>query len=156
MSTATGDDAARRVHELVETVVQGLGLQGEVVVDEKGDELHAEVRGDDLGLLIGRHGQTIDAVQHLAYKVAGHGTDRRRVTVDAAGYRDRRRKALERQADDAARRAVDTQQGVALDAMGANDRKLVHEYLKHRGDVETGSEGTEPNRHLVVRPSRFM
>ncbi len=156
MSAGGHEDAGERVRELLEVVVEGLGLRAEVSVHEHGDAIDAEVRGDDLGLLIGRHGQTIDAVQHLAYKVAGHGTERRRVVVDAAGYRDRRREALERQADDAAQRAADTQQEVALDAMGANDRKLVHEYLKSRGDVETGSEGTEPNRHLVVRPNRFM
>ncbi len=72
------------------------------VVDE-GDHIRGILHGDDMGLFIGRHGQTIDAVQHLAFKVAAHGeSDAPRVEVDAAGYRDRRRQVLERQADQAA------------------------------------------------------
>ena len=108
-----------------------------------------------MGLFIGRHGQTIDAVQHLAFKVAAHGqSPAPRVEVDAAGYRDRRRQALERQADQAAADAVRSARPVALDAMSATERKVVHEYLKDRDDVETYSEGTEPDRHLVVAPLR--
>ena len=106
-----------------------------------------------MGLFIGRHGQTIDAVQHLAFKVAAHGqSPAPKVEVDAAGYRDRRRQALERQADQAAADAVRSARPVALDAMSATERKVVHEYLKDRDDVETYSEGTEPDRHLVVAP----
>ena len=75
-----------------------------------------------------------------------------KVEVDAAGYRDRRRQALERQADQAAADAVRSARPVALDAMSATERKVVHEYLKDRSDVETYSEGTEPDRHLVVAP----
>ena len=111
------------------------------------------LHGEDMGLFIGRHGQTIDAVQHLAFKVAAHGeSPAPKVEVDAAGYRDRRRQALERQADQAAADAVRSSRPVALDAMSATERKVVHEYLKDRGDVETYSEGTEPDRHLVVAP----
>ena len=109
--------------------------------------------GDDLGLFIGRHGTTIDAVQHLAYKVAA--VDKHpppRVVVDAAGYRARREQALQRQADQAAESVLAVGRPVALDAMSATERKVVHEYLKDRSGVETYSEGTEPDRHLVVAP----
>src|SRR4029079_9340847 len=75
-----------------------------------------------------------------------------RVVVDAAGYRERREQALQRQADAAAADAVRSTRPVALDAMSATERKVVHEYLKDRDDVETYSEGTEPDRHLVVAP----
>ena len=116
--------------------------------------LRGALEGDDLGLFIGRHGQTIDAVQHLAFKVANRARPRAavRVTVDAAGYRERREQTLHRQADQAATRAVSSGRPVALDAMSATERKVVHEYLKDRDDVETYSEGTEPDRHLVVAP----
>ena len=111
------------------------------------------VEGDDLGAFIGRHGSTIDAVQHLAYKIAGGGrAPGPRVNIDAAGYRERRREVLERQAEEAAERAEETGQPVALDAMSAIERKVVHEHLKERGGVETFSEGQEPDRHLVVAP----
>ncbi len=79
---------------------------------------------------------------------------RRRVVVDAEGYRARRREALEGQATDAADEALRFGRPVALDAMTASERKIVHEYLRDRDDVETYSEGEEPDRHLVSRPPR--
>jgi spoIIIJ-associated protein len=146
-------EAIDQVRTLVERVVDGLGLDATVDVREEGDEVRAVVDGNDLGLFIGRHGVTIDAVQHLAYKAASHATGAPvRVVVDAEGYRDRRRAALERQADQAAVDAERTGRPVALDAMSASERKVVHEHLKDRPGVETWSEGTEPQRHLVVGP----
>ena len=144
---------ADRVRELLERVNEALDLEAEVEVVDEGDHIRGILHGDDMGLFIGRHGQTIDAVQHLAFKVAAHGeSSAPRVEVDAAGYRDRRRQVLERQADQAAADAIRSARPVALDAMSATERKVVHEYLKDRGDVETYSEGTEPDRHLVVAP----
>jgi spoIIIJ-associated protein len=152
----SGEQArTERVRELVATVGQALGLDGDVSVEEHPDGIRAVLEGDDLGLFIGRHGQTIDAVQHLAFKVANRDAERDaavRVTVDAAGYRARREQALHRQAEQAAEQAVTTGRPVALDAMSATERKVVHEFLKDRDGVETYSEGTEPGRHLVVAP----
>jgi spoIIIJ-associated protein len=148
---------ADAVRELVELVVDALGLDADVTVEEREEELVATVEGEDLGLFIGRHGQTIEAVQHLAQRVVfkdGPAEDRRRIVVDAAGYRARRREALERQADDAADEAVRYGRPVALDAMTATERRIVHEHLRERGDVETHSEGQEPDRHLVIEPLR--
>lgn len=144
---------ADQIEELLETVAEALGLDADVEVFEQPGQIRAVLHGDDLGLFIGRHGQTIDAVQHLAYKIAARtSTPPPKVEVDAAGYRERRRQALERQADQAAGDAVRSRRPVALDAMSATERKVVHEYLKDREDVETYSEGTEPDRHLVVAP----
>jgi spoIIIJ-associated protein len=151
----TGPDRtpADRVRELLEHVTDALQLDAEVEVVEDSDRIRGILHGEELGLFIGRHGQTIDAVQHLAFKVAASGqSPAPRVEVDAAGYRERRRIALERQADQAAADAVRSSRPVALDAMSATERKVVHEYLKDRGDVETYSEGTDPDRHLVVAP----
>ena len=146
---------ADRVRELLEHVNVALGLDADVEVIDEGDRIRGVLEGEDMGLFIGRHGQTIDAVQHLAFKVAAHGqSPAPKVEVDAAGYRDRRRQVLERQADQAASDAVRSERPVALDAMSATERKVVHEYLKDRDDVETYSEGTEPDRHLVVAPLR--
>ena len=145
--------AINRVRDLLEQVNTALGLEAEVEVNEEDGQIRGVLHGDDLGLFIGRHGQTIDAVQHLAFKVAAQGrSPAPRVEVDAAGYRDRRRQALERQAEQAAADAVRNGRPTALDSMSANERKVVHEYLKDRDDVETYSEGTEPDRHLVVAP----
>jgi spoIIIJ-associated protein len=146
---------AERVRELLEHVNEALELDAEVEIVEEPDCIRGILSGDDMGLFIGRHGQTIDAVQHLAFKVAAHGqSPAPKVEVDAAGYRERRRLALERQADHAATDALRSSRPVALDPMSATERKVVHEYLKDREDVETYSEGTEPDRRLVVAPLR--
>jgi spoIIIJ-associated protein len=150
-------EAADRVRDLLESVRDAFGLNAEVVVEESGRELRGRLDGEDLGLFIGRRGQTIDAVQHLAFKIATRDVPPSagvRVVVDAAGYRARREQTLHRQADQAAADAVRSGRAVALDAMSATERKVVHEHLKERDDVETYSEGTEPDRHLVVAPVR--
>jgi spoIIIJ-associated protein len=142
------------VRSIVERVARALGFAGSVEIENRDDEVVATLHGDDLGLFIGRHGQTIDAVQHLAYRAGlDAGLEGKRVTVDAEGYRARRREALERQAEQAADEAVRFGRAVSLDAMTATERKLVHEFLRERGDVETHSEGEEPDRHLVVAPA---
>jgi spoIIIJ-associated protein len=148
------ESPAEQVRELVQRIVDGIGLQGDVTVAQADEEITATVGGDGVGLLIGHHGQTIDAIQHLASRVAlGDGSGPRyRVVVDADGYRERRRQALEGQADDAADEALRFQRPVALDAMTPSERRIVHEHLRDREDVETHSEGDEPDRHLVVTP----
>ncbi len=151
--TAPEGNPADLVRELLERVSDALGLDADVEVSSEDEQIRGVLHGEDMGLFIGRHGQTIDAVQHLAFKVAAQGrSPAPRVEIDAAGYRDRRRQALERQADQAASDAIRSSRPVALDAMSATERKVVHEYLKDRDDVETYSEGTEPDRHLVVAP----
>jgi len=150
----SSSDAVQRVSDLMEEIADALDLDAEIEVGESDGEIRVVLDGDDLGLFIGRHGQTIDAVQHLAYKVAGRGgRSGPRVSVDASGYRERRRQVLEREAGEAAARATDSNLPVALDAMSAVERKIVHEFLKDRGEVETWSEGVEPDRHLVVGPA---
>ena len=147
-------EPSERVRELLERVSEALGLKADVRVEQGDEGIRGVLDGDDLGLFIGRHGQTIDAVQHLAHRLAVKaGAGDLRVIVDAEGYRERRRTALERQADRAAHDALRSRRPVALDAMTASERKIVHEYLRDRGEVETYSEGDEPDRHLVVAPA---
>jgi spoIIIJ-associated protein len=145
--------AAEALTEMLERLVEALGLEAQVSVADDGETVAGTLEGEDLGLFIGRHGTTIDAVQHLAMRVvASAAGERRRVEIDAEGYRERRAEALRGQADEAAGDALRFGRAVSLDAMGATERKLVHEYLRDRGDVETYSEGDEPKRHLVVAP----
>jgi len=145
--------AAARVQELLERIVAGVGVDARVLVREDDEEVRADLEGEDLGLLIGRHGQMIDAIQHIAYRVVSRGSNtRKRVVVDAAGYRERRAVALRAAADQAALAAVHDRRPIRLEAMTALERKVVHEHLKGRHDVETYSEGEEPERRLVVAP----
>jgi spoIIIJ-associated protein len=146
-------EPAEAVRGLLEHVVEGLGLDASVEVTDDGEICTGTVHGDDLGLFIGRHGQTIDAVQHLAQRAAGaRAGEGRRIVVDAEGYRERREVMLQRQADHAADDALRYGRPVALDAMTASERRLVHEYLRDHSGVQTYSEGDEPDRHLVVAP----
>jgi len=147
---------AGQVRELLERVVAATGVAATVRLDDSGDEVNAELVGADLGVLIGRHGQTIDALQYLANAI-GHrafGESRRPVVVDAAGYRARRAATLESVARRGAERALAIGSRVVLDPMTAVERKVVHELLKDDPEVETVSEGTEPNRCVVVVPAR--
>lgn len=147
------DDPVEAVEDLLEEVVRALGLDATIDVTEDGETVTGTLRGDDLGLFIGRHGQTIDAVQHLAQRMAGaRAGEGRRIVIDAEGYRERRETMLQRQADHAAEDALRYGRPVALDAMTASERRLVHEYLRDHGAVQTYSEGDEPDRHLVVAP----
>lgn len=148
------DEPAERVRAVLERVLDELDINGEVEISEDDEGITAVVEGeDDYGLLIGKRGQTIDALQLLCYQAAFRGIpERKRVMVDAAGYRERRRETLQRRADRAAEEALDSSSPVELDAMSAPERRVVHERLKERPEVETYSEGTEPNRCVVVAP----
>jgi spoIIIJ-associated protein len=149
------EEPAERVRAVVTRVTGALGLQASVDIEETGDEIRATVNGEDLGLLIGKHGATIDALQHLAWRAAFRGKeDRKHVVVDAAGYRERREAALRRAADRAVSDALAFGRPVELEPMRAPERKVVHQYLSEHNDVETHSEGDEPERRLVVTPLR--
>jgi spoIIIJ-associated protein len=147
------DEPAERVRAVVGRIVQALGLRASVDIEEGDEEIRATVNGDDLGLLIGKHGATIDAVQHLAFRVASRGLEeRKQVVVDAAGYRDRRQTALHRVADRAVSEALRFGRAVELEPMRPGERKIVHLYLREHTEVDTHSEGDEPERRLVVTP----
>lgn len=148
------EEPAERVRELVEGVLDELDLDGEVEVREDDERIEVVVSGDDdLGLLIGKRGQTIDALQLLCFQAAFRGLrDRKRVVLDASGYRERRREVLVARADRAAEQALDGNVTVEMDPMSAQERRVVHEHLKDRSGVETYSEGDEPRRCVVVAP----
>jgi spoIIIJ-associated protein len=134
-------------------ITTGIGVRCRIEIDETDESLTATCYGDELGILIGRHGQTIDAVQVLANAIAGGaGEERREVVVDAAGYRDRRRRTLEALALRSAEEAVRTGSRIELEPMSAAERKIVHTSLEHREGVTTVSEGEGSNRRIVVEP----
>jgi spoIIIJ-associated protein len=144
---------AETLEDLLDEIADDLGLDVEIEVDELDGLLTGRLRGDDVGLFIGRRGQTIDAVQHLAQRIVFRdGPSDVRVVIDADGYRERRAEALRADADDAADEALRSGRPVELDPMPASERRVVHEHLRDRGDVETHSEGDEPSRYLVVSP----
>lgn len=149
------DDPAERLRALVTRVALALDLRASVDIEESDEELRATVNGEDLGILIGKHGATIDALQHIAARATYRGVgDRKNVVIDAAGYRERREAALRRAADRAVEDALAFGRAVELEPMGPFERRTVHMYLRDRTDVQTHSEGDEPERRLVVSPVR--
>jgi spoIIIJ-associated protein len=152
-----GDDGpdAARLRAFLSRILDELGLPGEIRITEGADELQAEISGEDMGILIGRRGQTIDAIEYLASIAVFSGVHtRRRVELDAEGYKDRRRRQIERvalrKADEAAKRG----RPVQLTPMTPAERKIVHLTLRGRTDVATASQGREPNRSVVITPVR--
>jgi len=146
-------EPAEALEELLEEIIDGLGLDAGIEIEESDGVLTGKLDGEDVGLFIGRHGQTIDAVQHLAQRIVfPEGPSAVRVVIDANGYRERRAEALRGEADDAADEALRTGGPVELDPLPPFERRVVHEYLRERGDVRTHSEGNEPERYLVVSP----
>jgi spoIIIJ-associated protein len=150
----TGElEPVEALEELLEEVVDALGLDAEIHIEERDGVISGRLDGEDVGLFIGRHGQTIDAVQHLAQRIVfPDGPSSVRVVIDANGYRERRAEALRAEAEDAADRAIASGKPVELDPLPPFERRIVHEYLRERGGVETHSEGNEPERFLVVSP----
>lgn len=130
-----------------------LGMDAEVVVEERGNrQLWISLRGDrSLGVLIGRRGQTLDALQHLVNVVANKaGAEPVRIVLDAGEYRERRRQTLERLAERLAARVVRTRRSVKLEPMPPGERKIIHTRLQGWRNVMTYSEGEEPHRYVVI------
>jgi spoIIIJ-associated protein len=143
---------ANEAREFVERIATAIGATVTVSATERDGVVTVTCSGEDLGLFIGKHGQTIDAIQYLANAVVRAEGDEHQVVVDAAGYRARRAASLEAVASRSARLATTTRSAVELDPMTPVERKIVHEALKDDPEVETQSEGSEPNRYVVVLP----
>jgi spoIIIJ-associated protein len=155
-SSDVGEGAV--VRELLDRTLSALAIPGSITLAETEEAVTATVSGHDLGVLIGRHGQMIDSLQYLANAIAHRtvGEDRRRIVIDAAGYRARRATTLESLARRTAEQASATGNRVELEPMSAVERRIVHEALKDDPEVSTVSEGTEPHRFVVVIPRRAV
>jgi spoIIIJ-associated protein len=152
-SSAEESQPVALVREVITRITSGLGISCRLEIVEQEDSLLATCTGRDLGLLIGRHGQTIDAIQYLCNAILAREGAGVSVVVDAAGYRARREATLASLATSAAEQAIRTGERVELEPMTAVERKIVHVSLEDFPGVETVSEGTEPNRFVVVVPA---
>jgi spoIIIJ-associated protein len=153
LATAALGPVAERVREVVERIAAAIDPALAVSVAEQGTRVVAVASGGDTARLIGRHGQTIDAVQHLAAAAALPGSDGEwEIVVDTAGYRARRERRLRSLALKAAARCVREGRAQALEPMSSAERRIVHTVLLEYAGVETASEGRDPARFVVVRP----
>lgn len=133
-------------------VLEKMNVTAEVHVKNSGGEgVLFDIVGKKLGIVIGRRGQTLDALQYLVNLVANRHADKHlRIVLDAENYRMRRKETLEQLAERLAKKAVTTRRNVRLEPMPAAERKVIHSFLQKRGDVVTYSEGEEPHRYIVV------
>ena len=149
---ANGDATSGGSREIVERIAAGIGVDVSISARERDGVVTVSCSGADVALFIGKHGQTIDAIQYLANAITRAQGGEHAVVVDAAGYRARRTATLEGIARRTAQRVTATGTRAELESMTPVERKIVHEALKDDPGVETASEGSEPNRYVVVLP----
>jgi predicted RNA-binding protein Jag len=148
-------DLAEAGRDLLQRMVDLMGVDGNVVIEEcTDDEVRLNVEGDDMGLLIGRHGATLDAVQLIVAIGANRDVeDGARVIVDAEDYRARHRQVIEERAVSLAEEAVKAGREIVVPDLQAYERRLMHLALKENPGVETYSEGEGKDRVLVISPA---
>ena len=148
------------MEEKIETFVKGLlehmGSDAVPHAMKTGDDSYlVDLVGADLGILIGRRGETLDAIQHLTNYAVNRGQNKRaRINVDAENYRTKREESLQRLAVKVAGKVVRYRRNITLEPMNAYERHVIHAALQDHPDVTTFSTGTEPNRRIVVAYSR--
>jgi spoIIIJ-associated protein len=151
------EEQADAVADFVEELLGVMGIEGIAEPAIEGERFYVDIlegEPDDMALLIGKHGQTLDAIQELARNVVGRRLDERiRVLVDVESYRRRRAARLEEMAREAADRALETGQEQELEPMDALERKIVHDAVAEIAGVRSGSRGEDPSRFVVIEPS---
>ena len=148
------NEQAESAQAFLEGLVERFGMQADVEVAEiDEDTVELRVAGDDLGLLIGPKGQTLQAIQELTRTaVQRHGVSSGRLLVDVAGYRQKRRVALEAFTRQQVQRVLESGNRLVLEPMSPADRKVVHDTVNTIDGVVTASEGEEPRRRVVIMP----
>lgn len=148
------EEKVARAHEFIRGVLERMEVEAALETRRDDDGIvHVHIVGDDLGLIIGRRGQTLDAFQFLVNQAVNKdGGARARIVLDAGGYRARRAETLEALAQRMAHRAVRQRRNIALDPMNAFERRIVHMSLADDDAVETYSEGEDPHRHIIIAP----
>ena len=134
-------------------VIAQMGVEAEAVIDIDEEEkvININIEGEDTGDLIGKRGQTLDALQYLTSIVANKGKEEYyRVKLDTKNYRERRQKTLENLAKNVASKVKKTRRKIVLEPMNPYERRIIHAYLQSDRFVETKSEGDEPNRRVVI------
>ncbi|WCF08376.1 protein jag [Paenibacillus thiaminolyticus] len=148
---AEGPDPIEEASRFIIDAARAMGLEVEVSVHKRKDTVTFDISGPDLGLIIGRRGQTLDSLQYLTSLVANrYSKHHLRIILDAEQFRERRKKTLEALADRLANKAVRNRHEVVLEPMTAQERKIIHAKLQDHPKVKTYSKGEEPNRRIVI------
>ncbi|RKD22875.1 DNA-binding protein [Ammoniphilus oxalaticus] len=144
-------DPIQEAKSFLEQILATMDIEASISVKEVKDHARFEVVGEDLGIIIGRRGQTLDALQLLVNTVGNRCSDSYlRIVVDAENYREKRKQTLEQLADRLAQKAIKTGQVIKLEPMPAHERKVIHAALQNKKSVVTYSEGEDPERFIVI------
>ncbi|MCL2408624.1 MAG: protein jag [Oscillospiraceae bacterium] len=145
------ESRAERVERFLSGLFVKMDIDASQEIFDEGDTISVVITGGDPGALIGRRGETLDAMQHLTNYVINKGAaDRVRVNLDTENYRDRRNETLENLANKVARKVIKYRRNITLDPMNAYERHVIHTALQNYENVTTYSVGNEPNRRIVV------
>lgn len=145
------DDIITLTENFLKGLLEKMGSDAVPVLEQKDENtIYVNLTGEKLGMLIGRRGETLDAIQHLTNYAVNHGGGRVRVNIDAENYRERRNEALVKLAEKTAAKALKYRRNVTLEAMNSYERHIIHTTLQDYEGVTTFSTGTEPNRRVVV------
>ena len=149
---ASENTAHEKVYNFVNGLLEHMGVRANIEITDKEDGgINVNLSGKGMGVVIGRRGETLDAIQHLTNYAVNHGSEKRlHVSVDAEAYRAKREEALVRLAEKMAAKAIKYKRSMALEPMNSYERHVIHAALQDYEGVSTSSIGTEPNRRVVV------
>ncbi len=155
ISQQTGADALSYAKTVLERILAGIAVPSRVEGRVDGETIYFDIKGDGTGLLIGRHGQTLDAIQYVVGRIVGKQLgEKRMIVIDTERYRVRRRENLERLSRQMGEKAKGTGRAISLQPMSASDRRIVHLALKHDRDLETRSEGEGNLKSIKIIPRK--
>ncbi|MEG3072353.1 MAG: RNA-binding cell elongation regulator Jag/EloR [Candidatus Syntrophopropionicum ammoniitolerans] len=149
------DNPSKRASGLLKSIFHSIDMDIKINISENERTVFIDLEGNDLGILIGRRGETLDALQYLLNLAANKNQEiRKKIIVDIEGYRGRREKTLQRLALKLADKAKQRGRNVVLEPMSAQERRIIHTTLQGREDIYTFSEGDEPYRKIIISPKK--
>ena len=153
----TKTDKIDIAEKFLQNVLDKMNLTVSIDVQNNEEEIILNVQGENLGLLIGKHGQTLDALQYIVNLVANknESVNRHRFIVDVENYRNRRKEILQNLAKNLADKAIRMNQEVRLEPMNRHERKIIHSALQDNNKVITHSVGEDPHRYIIISPKNY-
>lgn len=149
------EESPNRAVSLLKEIFRTMDLDVKINAEENEKTIMIDLEGPDLGLLIGRRGETLDALQYLVNLSVNKNQEiRKKIIIDIEGYRDRREKTLQKLAEKLAEKARQRGRNVVLEPMSAQERRIIHTALQGRDDIYTFSEGEDPYRKIIISPKK--
>ncbi len=149
------DNTAAETESLLQEILQQMGFSVTMQTESSAETVNISLEGNNLGLLIGRRGETLNALQYiLSVAVNKKRTERKRIVIDVAGYRGKRESTLASLANKLADKALQRKRNVVLEPMNQQERRVIHTTLREREDVYTFSEGADPFRRVIIAPRK--